>query len=97
MRTNEELNSSKNISKSFYPDDCLLNSVLDVFLKCSDLEDTQVLYDSSKEKVLPLYAAMMDQLNAEKKPSETLNLFHRMKADGIEANAIIYFCVICLI
>ncbi|CAF1551398.1 unnamed protein product [Rotaria magnacalcarata] len=83
--TNEELNLSKRISentpKSCFPDDCLLNSVLDVFLKCSDLEDTQVIYDSSKEKMLPVYAVMMDLFNAEMKPSETLNLFDRMKAD----------------
>ncbi|CAF4424982.1 unnamed protein product [Rotaria magnacalcarata] len=84
--TNEELNLSKRISentpKSCFPDDCLLNSVLDVFLKCSDLEDTQVIYDSSKEKMLPVYAVMMDLFNAEMKPSETLNLFDRMKADA---------------
>ncbi|CAF1316455.1 unnamed protein product [Rotaria magnacalcarata] len=50
---------SKQIPKSFYSNPRLLTSLLDSLMKCGDVAHAESLFYGSKEKVLPMYGAMM--------------------------------------
>ncbi|CAF5133804.1 unnamed protein product [Rotaria magnacalcarata] len=54
---------SKQIPKSFYSNPHLLTSLLDALMKCGDVAHAESLFYSSKEKVLPMYGAMMKGIN----------------------------------
>ncbi|CAF4186462.1 unnamed protein product, partial [Rotaria magnacalcarata] len=54
---------SKQIPKSFYSNPLLLTSLLDALMKCGDVAHAESLFYSSKEKVLPMYGAMMKGIN----------------------------------
>ncbi|CAF1112099.1 unnamed protein product, partial [Rotaria magnacalcarata] len=54
---------SKQIPKSFYSNPYLLTSLLDALMKCGDVAHAESLFYSSKQKVLPMYGAMMKGLN----------------------------------
>ena len=47
------------IPKSFYSNTYILSSLLDVLMKCGDIEHAQSLFDSSTNKVPSMYGAMM--------------------------------------
>jgi pentatricopeptide repeat protein len=63
LRTDEALNLAKKVSKempkSFHSNPRLVTSLLDAFMKCGDVKHAESLFDTSKEKVLPMYGAMM--------------------------------------
>ncbi|CAF4323019.1 unnamed protein product [Rotaria magnacalcarata] len=67
LKTKEALNLvkkvSKEIPKSFYSNPHLLTSLLDALMKCGDVAHAESLFYSSKEKVLPMYGAMMKGIN----------------------------------
>ncbi|CAF5222202.1 unnamed protein product, partial [Rotaria magnacalcarata] len=54
---------SKQIPKSFYSNPRLLTSLLDSLMKCGDVAHAESLFYGSKEKVLPMYGAMMKGIN----------------------------------
>ncbi|CAF1265979.1 unnamed protein product [Rotaria magnacalcarata] len=54
---------SKQIPKSFYSNPHLLTSLLDALMKCGDVAHAESLFYISKEKVLPMYGAMMKGIN----------------------------------
>ncbi|CAF2899094.1 unnamed protein product [Rotaria sp. Silwood2] len=85
---------SKEIPKSFFSNRNLSTSLLDALMKCGDVKYAQTLFDALTVKVSSMYAAMMNGFNKENKPSEVLNLFNRMKVDGIGSDIVIYLCVI---
>ncbi|CAF2053131.1 unnamed protein product, partial [Rotaria magnacalcarata] len=63
LRTKEALDLvkkiSKQIPKSFYSNPHLLTSLLDALMKCGDVTHAESLFYSSKEKLVPMYGAMM--------------------------------------
>jgi pentatricopeptide repeat protein len=98
LRTNEALNLVKKVSstipKSFYFNPRLLTSLLDALMKCGDIEHAQSLFNTSTNKVLPMYGAMMKGYNISNNPLKTINLFNQMKIDGIEGDLVIYLVLI---
>jgi len=67
LRTNEALNLVKKLykemPKGFHSDPYLLTSLLDVFMKCGDVSNAQLLFDRTSRKVLTMYGAMMKGKN----------------------------------
>jgi hypothetical protein len=67
LGTTESLNLAKKVSKeipkSFYSNDRVVTSLLDVLIKGGDLTHAQSLFDTSRKKTLPMYAVMMKGLN----------------------------------
>ncbi len=67
LGTNEALNLAKKVSKeipkSFHSDLGLLTSLLDALMKCGDVQHAQLLFDTSRAKILPMYGAMMNGNN----------------------------------
>ncbi|CAF5192919.1 unnamed protein product, partial [Rotaria magnacalcarata] len=67
LKTKEALDlvkkTSKQIPKSFYSNPRLLTSLLDALMKCGDVAHAESLFYSSKQKVLPMYGAMMKGIN----------------------------------
>jgi hypothetical protein len=47
------------IPKSFHSNPRLLTSLLDALMKCGDVENAELLFVKSTNKVLPMYGAMM--------------------------------------
>jgi pentatricopeptide repeat protein len=97
LGTEEALNLtkkiSKNIEKSMYSNVRLSTSLLDAFIKCGDSSSAEILF-SKMEKHTINYGNLMSGFNKEDHPEKTLNLFNEMKISGIEANNVIYLCII---
>ncbi|CAF5205571.1 unnamed protein product, partial [Rotaria magnacalcarata] len=55
--------TSEQIPKSFYSNPRLLTSLLDALMKCGDVARAESLFHSSKQKILPMYGAMMKGIN----------------------------------
>jgi pentatricopeptide repeat protein len=97
LGTSEELNLIKKVSskipESFYLNSLLSTSQLDAFIKCGDSSSAEILFSKMEKNVIN-YGNLMSGFNKEDHPEKTLNLFDQMKISGIEANSIIYLCVI---
>ncbi|CAF5062394.1 unnamed protein product, partial [Rotaria magnacalcarata] len=67
LKTKEALDlvkkTSEQIPKSFYSNPRLLTSLLDALMKCGDVARAESLFHSSKQKILPMYGAMMKGIN----------------------------------
>ncbi len=50
---------SSQIPKSFYSNSHLLTSQIDALMKCGDINAAQSLFDTSKNRTLSMYGAMM--------------------------------------
>ncbi|CAF2207835.1 unnamed protein product, partial [Rotaria magnacalcarata] len=83
LKTKEALNLvkkvSKEIPKSFYSNPHLLTSLLDALMKCGDVAHAESLFYSSKEKVLPMYGAMMKGYVENNLAQKTIELFNELK------------------
>jgi hypothetical protein len=68
LRTDEALSLvkkiSKDIPKSFYSNPRLVTSLLDALMKCGDVQHAELLFDTSRTKILPMYGAMMNGNNS---------------------------------
>ncbi|CAF5031375.1 unnamed protein product, partial [Rotaria sp. Silwood1] len=84
---------SKTMPKSYYSNHRLLNALLDGFIKCGDSSTGEILFSKMK-KTVENYGNLMTGFNQENYPEKTLDLFNKMKKDNIEANIIIYLCII---
>ncbi|CAF3945168.1 unnamed protein product [Rotaria sp. Silwood1] len=84
---------SKTMPKSYYSNHRLLNALLDGFIKCGDSSTGEILFSKMK-KTVENYGNLMTGFNQENNPEKTLDLFYKMKKDNIEANIIIYLCII---
>ena len=84
---------SKQMPESFHSNDHLANSLCDALIKCGDCTSAELLH-LKMTKTVENYGNLMAGFNKANEPLKTLNLFNQMKTDGIEANSIIYLCVI---
>ena len=50
---------SEQMPKSFYSNNYILSSLLDALMKCGDVEHAQSVFNSSTNKGLSMYGAMM--------------------------------------
>ncbi|CAF1339290.1 unnamed protein product [Rotaria magnacalcarata] len=94
LRTEEALNLikkvSKTIPKSYYLNSYLITSLLDAFMKCKDVENAQLLFDKTKNKVLPMYGAMMKGYIENNLSHKAIDLFNQIKNPS-EINIIVLF------
>ena len=97
LRSAEALALAKKVSeempKSSYLNRYLITSLFDALVKCGDCSNAEILF-SKMPKSVEGYGNLMNGFNKENNPSKILDLFNRMKFDGIEADIIIYLCVI---
>jgi pentatricopeptide repeat protein len=63
-------------------------------MKCGDIEHAQSLFNTSTNKVLSMYGAMMNGYNITNNPLKTIDLFNQMKIDGIEGDRVTYLVLI---
>ena len=85
---------AKDIPKSFYSNPRLQTSLIDAFAKCGDIVSAQTVFNSSKNKNIEMYGALMNGYNKEDSPQTTLDLFDELKANGNEKNIVVFLCVI---
>lgn len=72
----------------------ILNAALDMFIKCGDVSSTEnITFAKTKRNVID-YGQLMKHYNDHHMPVNTINLYEKMKSEGIEANAIIYLLLI---
>ncbi|CAF2096964.1 unnamed protein product, partial [Rotaria magnacalcarata] len=81
---------SKQIPKSFYSDPRLLTSLLDALMKCGDVAHAESLFYSSKQKVLPMYGAMMKGYVDNNLPEKAIDLFNEIENPN-DINMILLF------
>ncbi|CAF4728661.1 unnamed protein product, partial [Rotaria magnacalcarata] len=81
---------SKQIPKSFYSNPYLLTSLLDALMKCGDVAHAESLFYSSKQKVLPMYGAMMKGYVDNNLPEKAIDLFNEIENPN-DVNMIILF------
>ncbi|CAF4245670.1 unnamed protein product [Rotaria magnacalcarata] len=83
LKTKEALDlvkkTSKEIPKSFYANPRLFTSLLDALMKCGDVVHAESLFYSSKEKVLPMYGAIMKGYVENNLAQKTIELFNELK------------------
>ncbi|CAM2699210.1 unnamed protein product [Rotaria socialis] len=83
LKTKEALDlvkkTSKQIPKSFYSNPRLLTSLLDALMKCGDVAHAESLFYSSKQKVLPMYGAIMKGYVENDLAQKTIELFNELK------------------
>ncbi|CAM4844936.1 unnamed protein product, partial [Rotaria magnacalcarata] len=70
---------SKQIPKSFYSNPYLLTSLLDALMKCGDVAHAESLFYSSKQKVLPMYGAMMKGYVDNNLLEKAIDLFNKIE------------------
>ena len=66
----------------------VLNAALDMFIKCDQLQQAELLFSQLKRDIV-CYGSMMQLYNQHNEPRNTLSLFEQMKLERIEPNAII--------
>ncbi|CAF1176726.1 unnamed protein product [Didymodactylos carnosus] len=71
----------------------VLHGVLNMFIKCSDIENAEKLFARLNGNVIT-YGSMMTIYNSRNEPDKTLALFEQMKRKKIEVNDIIWVLVI---
>ena len=68
-------------------------TILDMFIKCRDMESAEKLFDRMKPSVVS-YGVMMKMYNDNKQSEKCLMLFEQMQSEKIEPNEMIYLCII---
>lgn len=96
-KTMQALNNAKIVAKqipqSFYSCPQVASSLLDVFTKCGDITNAEILF-SEMEKSSGDYGILMNAFNRENKFDSTLKLFQQMKHDGFEPDSLNYLHLI---
>ena len=67
----------------------LLNAVLNMLIKCDDIENAELLFARLNRDVIS-YGSLMNFYNDNVEPEKTLELFERMKEEKIKPNEIIF-------
>jgi pentatricopeptide repeat protein len=97
IKSNEALDLTKKVysqmPKSFHSDPRLITSLFDTLIKCGDCPNAEILFSRMKKSVTS-YGNLMSGFNKETNPFKTLKLYDQMKLDGIEADLVIYLCLI---
>ncbi|CAF1675328.1 unnamed protein product, partial [Adineta ricciae] len=97
LRTPEALALVKTISKrmpaSFYSDDYVGSSLLNALIKCRDTLTAEIVFSKVNRSIVN-YGNLMTGFNDEKQGKKTMQLFYRMKREGLEPELITYLCVI---
>jgi pentatricopeptide repeat protein len=71
----------------------VLNTVLDMFIRCGDVSSAENWFSKMKCH-LNNYGQMMKGFNEANLPNKTLNLFEKMKSEGIKGGVITYLLLL---
>jgi pentatricopeptide repeat protein len=71
----------------------ILNAAFDMFIKCGDISSAESLFAKMKRIVID-YGQMMKCFNAHSMPMKTLNLYEKMRSEGIEADSITFLLLV---
>ena len=75
------------------PSSDVLYSVLNMFIKCDDLENAESLFERIDRDIVS-YGSMMKLYNIKDEPQKTVELFQRMKLENLNPNEIIFVLLI---
>ncbi|UJR24035.1 hypothetical protein I4U23_027000 [Adineta vaga] len=84
---------SSQMSLIHYQNESVLTSAFDMFVKCDDLANAKSVFAKKKRTVID-YGQMMKYYNDHSMPLKTINLYDKMKDEGIQANSIIFLLLI---
>ncbi|CAF3202289.1 unnamed protein product [Rotaria socialis] len=94
LGTSEALDLTKKtlekMPKTFYSNSYILCSVLDALMKCGDVKYAESIYNSSTNKTLPMYGAMMKGYIKNNSPGKAIHLFKQIEKPS-EVNLIVFF------
>lgn len=83
----------KKLPNSKYKNEFLVTAALDMFVRCGDYINAEKLFAQIQRNVID-YGQMMKCFNENRMPSKTLNLYAKMKREGIDGNMSIYLLLI---
>lgn len=72
-----------------HKDKFILSSALDMFISCGDVLNAEKLFMKLKAGVID-YGQMMKCYNNEKTPVKTINLYKKMRNEGVEGSLVIF-------
>lgn len=97
LQRTEALNYGQKIffqlPKSSYQNDFIMTAALDMFVKCGDGANAEKVFSRIKRDAAD-YGQMMKYFNQNKMPLKTLDLFEKMKKEGVKADLISYLLLI---
>lgn len=70
------------------------NALIDMFAKCGDVESAKAVFDKMANRCIITWTAMISGLAVNGQCREALNLFHRMKFDGIKPDDVVFIAVL---
>ncbi|CAM4770811.1 unnamed protein product [Rotaria magnacalcarata] len=83
LGSEKELNLLKTISSkipnSYFKSSNVLTSLIDAFMKCGDITSAESLFDTSTNKTISMYGAMMKGYIKNNSPKKTIELFNEIK------------------
>ena len=71
----------------------ILNSVLDMFIRCGDVSSAEKWFSNMKRHVIT-YGQMMKCFNEEKLPMKTLSLYEKMKSEDVRPDLVTFLLLI---
>jgi pentatricopeptide repeat protein len=71
----------------------VLTSALNMFITCGDLSNAENLFTIMKPEVIE-YGQMLKCYNNHKMPMKTINLYEKMKNEGIQGNPVIFILLV---
>ncbi|CAF1519493.1 unnamed protein product, partial [Adineta steineri] len=71
----------------------VIHSILNMFSKCSDIENAEKLFKKLNKNTIS-YGCMMAMYNIQNEPEKTLNLYEEMKRDKIEIDNLTWILII---
>jgi pentatricopeptide repeat protein len=87
LKTDDALDLVKRVAaeipKSAYTNIYLVTSLLDALIKCGDVGNARSLFDSTENKVVPMYGAMMTGYTKNNQPGKALELFTAMEIEQV--------------
>ncbi|UJR23991.1 hypothetical protein I4U23_026957 [Adineta vaga] len=97
VQTKQALDFGKKVwsqmSSIYHGNKYILTSAFDMFVKCGDLENAESLF-AKKNLTLNDYGQMMKCYNEHIMPMKTINLYEKMKHEGIQADSISFLLLI---
>ncbi len=97
LATSQSLTLGKQVlsrlPKEYWKSDDILYSLSNMFIKCNDLINAESLFNRFNRTV-KCYGSLMKLYQTRNEPEKILNLFQRMKQEGIQANEMIYVFLI---
>ncbi|CAF1052345.1 unnamed protein product [Adineta steineri] len=94
LKTKNALNLAKNVFDQFViKSNDLLYSILNMFIKCDDLENAEILFDRIDRDIIA-YGSMMKFYNIKNQPLKTLELYQKLKEENLKPTEITFVLLI---